>query len=321
MKQRIDSIDIARGIAMLLVIIQHCGAYSQFLLSFHMPLFFMVSGMVVMGEKPRNSILQEVYKNTKRLLIPQLTLGLCECVFLVLSTFYLEHEFRMLELNQIVTAILRWWFLLVLFQCRILIWFIKKYVFGTRSCEIIVFIVLAALSLFVYYSPGHFRILPLYMNLVPLCLMFILIGYYGKEYLLREIKLKEAFVLLFLLAITIIVSQINSTVALYKYELGNILLFIISSIAGSIFFIKIATIIKSKLMRWIGIMCMPIYVLQFHVTQYSRAIEATILDSIGCDDMTIKLTVVILISIFACCALTWVVSKNKVTKLLFGVSN
>ena len=50
MKNRIDYIDAARGIAMLLVILGHCcssntGVVNRTVLSFHMPLFFFLSGM------------------------------------------------------------------------------------------------------------------------------------------------------------------------------------------------------------------------------------------------------------------------------------
>lgn len=92
MKPRIDSIDIARGMAMLLVIIQHCGAFSQFILSFHMPLFFMVSGLVVSENKPSHSLWHEIINNSKKLLVPQITLGLCECVFIIITTYYYDHH-------------------------------------------------------------------------------------------------------------------------------------------------------------------------------------------------------------------------------------
>lgn len=49
MTKRIEYIDIARGMAMLLVILGHCftsvdATLNKFILSFHMPLFFFLSG-------------------------------------------------------------------------------------------------------------------------------------------------------------------------------------------------------------------------------------------------------------------------------------
>lgn len=50
-------IDVARGIAILLVLIGHAGVapkFNQYILSFHMPLFFFLSGMVFDNEKHKN---------------------------------------------------------------------------------------------------------------------------------------------------------------------------------------------------------------------------------------------------------------------------
>lgn len=49
MKERIEYIDIAKGIGILLVIAGHLFAYrgpiSRWIFSFHMPLFFILSGI------------------------------------------------------------------------------------------------------------------------------------------------------------------------------------------------------------------------------------------------------------------------------------
>lgn len=156
------------------------------------------------------------------------------------------------------------------------------------------------------------------MNLVPVCLLFILFGYYMKGMLLCELNMKGSMFLLFLLSTTVILSQLNSRVILYNMHIGNVFLFLTTAITGSVFFIRISTLIKSNLVKWIGVMCLPIYVLQFHINQYSQAVEAILLDSLGCQDLTIKLTVQISLSLFICVILTNLIIKNKVLSLLFG---
>ena len=320
MKNRIESIDVARGLAMLLVIIQHNCGFSQLILSFHMPLFFMVSGLVLTREQPKFSFWFEMKRNARRLLIPQVMLGGFECVFIFISTLFYEHKIATLGVGIILQSVLRWWFLLVLFQARLLIWLVKKYIFGSRLKECALVLFLTVLSIIIYLLPGHLDFLPLYMNLVPICLLFILIGYYAKRYLHSEVRMKDSIVMLFLLVITIVVAQSNSQVYMYSYDFGNFFLFIVTSLSGSFFFIRLATVIKSNYIKWIGVMCMPIYVLQFHVNQYSRAIEATILDYLGCDDVVIKITITIAISLIVCTLLTNWISKFKTSRLLFGLS-
>lgn len=69
---RDNAIDIAKGIGILLVIIEHTGglpAHStvhHFIYSFHMPLFFILGGFLF---KP-SSIGTHIRKDAKRLLIP-----------------------------------------------------------------------------------------------------------------------------------------------------------------------------------------------------------------------------------------------------------
>lgn len=59
MKARLDYIDVARGMAMGLVVLGHCygsvGApVNRFILSFHMPLFFFLSGLFCKCENIRS---------------------------------------------------------------------------------------------------------------------------------------------------------------------------------------------------------------------------------------------------------------------------
>ena len=74
---RILWIDAARGIAILLVILGHCiGSLddpgNKVILSFHMPLFFFISGFCARKEKV---FLDYLMKKVKGLLVPTITLG------------------------------------------------------------------------------------------------------------------------------------------------------------------------------------------------------------------------------------------------------
>ena len=54
MNQRLDSIDLAKGIAIFLMILCHSGmnnGITQWIYAFHMPLFFVVSGYLYNGQR------------------------------------------------------------------------------------------------------------------------------------------------------------------------------------------------------------------------------------------------------------------------------
>ena len=81
MKERDYSVDVARGIACLLVVIGHVIKDNSDLIpkflhswiySFHMPLFFVISGYVM---KKNDSFFEFIKKRAKRLLYPYLALS------------------------------------------------------------------------------------------------------------------------------------------------------------------------------------------------------------------------------------------------------
>lgn len=77
-EKRILWIDVARGIAILLVVLGHCignlnDSGNRFILSFHMPLFFFLSGMCISDKII--PLKEYLMKKLRTLLVPQLVLG------------------------------------------------------------------------------------------------------------------------------------------------------------------------------------------------------------------------------------------------------
>lgn len=73
MKKRNNAIDIAKAIGIILMIIGHCGAlpympYRHFIFTFHMPLFFIISGYFFRG----GNVCECLKKDAKHLMIPYL---------------------------------------------------------------------------------------------------------------------------------------------------------------------------------------------------------------------------------------------------------
>ncbi|MGG1754302.1 acyltransferase family protein, partial [Bacillus pumilus] len=73
MNKRLEWVDAAKGIGILLVVMAHVpipDSFKQFIYSFHMPLFFLLSGMMFRSSsRPALSFIQ---KKAKSLLLPYL---------------------------------------------------------------------------------------------------------------------------------------------------------------------------------------------------------------------------------------------------------
>jgi len=69
---RDNNVDILRGFAILLVIIGHLNTpFTTFIFSFHMPLFFLISGFFQSKELSIHSI----FKNFRKTIIPYIILA------------------------------------------------------------------------------------------------------------------------------------------------------------------------------------------------------------------------------------------------------
>ena len=169
--KRINWIDVARSIAILLVVMGHCignlnDPGNRFILSFHMPLFFFLSGLC--AKEPTTKFIPYLKKKSKALLIPQLTLGFINCVY----------DFVMGErkISEFLSNFLGW-FLLVLFYVVILFYFLCKFDFRKKKIRYIVFIIdlifVVILSLIKVTTKIHIEI-------VPMALLFYLAGYFIK---------------------------------------------------------------------------------------------------------------------------------------------
>lgn len=70
MNARIEYIDYFKGGAILLVLLHHCGILPSYILAFHMPLFFFISGLLYGNKKDFGSFEIFVKKRFDRLIIP-----------------------------------------------------------------------------------------------------------------------------------------------------------------------------------------------------------------------------------------------------------
>lgn len=170
MTQRIRYIDVLRGLAMLSIVLFHCQGHEYvwyWLSSFHVPLFFFISGMLFSADKFQS--FGSFFKNRfKRLYMPFLVWY----ILLLLYWLLIEREYRELDIPPLyaVAGIFwgsgaeKWiypggplWFLPALFSLEIL-YFLVCRIFKSKwqraACLIVLFIAGAFLAPSPYDLPS-----------------------------------------------------------------------------------------------------------------------------------------------------------------------
>lgn len=151
-KKRVEWIDIAKGIGIILVIMGHTIAlrYSQWLYTFHLPLFFLLSGLVYNVSKyPKYTTLLK--QKSKQILLPWLKfylIGLFVCLVIPewrdsLSLHQIIFELYTTNTNNIQNSSI--WYLICLFVTFNIFYFINK--IKRTKTTITILILLAVLLL------------------------------------------------------------------------------------------------------------------------------------------------------------------------------
>lgn len=191
MNKREHYIDISKGIAMMLVILGHCALTPQTVVwwsySFHMPLFFMLSGLTFNPDKYTNFI--SFFKAKARsLLIPYFSL----CGILWFWVMILQNKQGFIceqTLNSFIGIFLGYrgtkyyfsmWFLPVLFVAELILYLVCKLIKEKKILLIPVMVFASVIEwiLLHVHQGGFFWSL----DLVPIALSFIALGYILKVY-------------------------------------------------------------------------------------------------------------------------------------------
>lgn len=189
---RIEWIDAAKGIAIILVVLGHFisanSFLNRFISSFHMPLFFTLSGIFVIKKLDVN--FKAHFSNRfRRLIIPYLLFGL-----------FLLQPFNWIYFHFIIPAaqtplLQRWfaqliglhndwgnewysflWFLPCLFCADLIVWSIWKYSYRYR-----IYLLTAVFGIGILYYLTTNRSLPFRINTAAIAVIFIALGYFLKD--------------------------------------------------------------------------------------------------------------------------------------------
>ena len=251
-QNRLPCIDIAKGILIILVVVGHVLTGSNFVTkvmirvinSFHMPAFFIISGMLTNTEKLRKQPFAIfLKKKAVRLLLPYVAFELIGAVWQMIllgikQVDVIEMFRRILTARCYIGAD---WFLIALFFAEIILYWLNKYI-----DEKWYMLAVAGSFLLAFYLPDEIWLLANCRRIFA-GLSFILIGMHWKCFFQQESMALFAFCTIGLL----VGSAVNSgtpSIGLRLFE--SPLLFIFCGICGTY-----ATLFVSKAILKLGKIC------------------------------------------------------------------
>lgn len=269
-RTRIHWIDIAKGILILCVFFGHTvstpDVISVFIYYFHMSAFFLLSGYCFSNKRR----IKDFFLNKlKSLVLPIFTLGLSGAVVVAVLMYFLKHEsvdWIWLFLNPVVQCgehgLL--WYLAALFVDMFVFYALTKL---TKERLILLNVISFVLGLgaFAFIKCFGFDI-PWYIDTALVALPFISTGYSMKNSGDFEKTGKWYFAVIFFV-ICFAVGKLNSiwfgSPEMHTNNYGNILLFYVSAISGSLMVCSISMLIrKSRVLEYFGKNSLIFYALE-----------------------------------------------------------
>lgn len=255
-------IDTARGIAIILMVIGHLGTRSaivQFIYSFHMPLFFVISGMTA-GKGNKQSLSVYLGKRVKRLLVPYILFVLIYAVPGIREYIFAAMGCRQgIEEASSLTPL---WFLPCIFVADFIFEVILRYLIlpnNNKSAILLgggVSIICSLIGIIITSFFTYAEWIPFSINISLIVIPFIFLGYclsISKVYVsMKKKPMKiELLIAALLMLVPLVLYRFNLPVSVTEgfnhVELsigscGNYMLFLINAIFGScsVIFLSIA---------------------------------------------------------------------------------
>lgn len=273
-QKRIAWIDVARGLGILFIILGHIpesGHVRQYLFSFHVPLFFMISGMCYRLEDRFSDFLKNKMKTiiipymcfsiisifvfwTVGILVPSITDGNnTSLVDNIIIMLYGNSKPSLMKYN------LPLWFLPCFFCASIIVFFIEKSIKRFNKCKMRLIAMAFLACVGGIYSRYWSEIgLPWHFETAISMSVFFLIGiqikdtnYAALTYL--EGRKKKLAAAIILLIVGGYLSTINRVIGVRNDNYGNLVIYYIAAICGCWGWIEIAKIIDtSRLFEYVG---------------------------------------------------------------------
>lgn len=291
---RVEWVDILKGIGIILVVIGHAnwqfGAATtdmfiqKYIYSFHMPLFFFLSGYLFIKEKYPD-FKKFLLKKIKTLLVPYLVFSILSV--LVQIFICLKYNIKLNSFKEIVIQILYlrsktvWneplWFLMCLFITEIIFYFISK---CTNKAKIAISLLMCGIVGYGLSFMQKYFVLPLSFSIALVAVTFYGFGYLvknstiGRKVISKNIKIS----ILSFSSNIVIGGLLNSIAIMYFMKYGNIFYFYLAAISGILAYIGISKYINNlktltKILSYFGINTMPILCTHYFIFVFLNRIH------------------------------------------------
>ncbi|MDQ1275317.1 MAG: hypothetical protein QG610_890 [Euryarchaeota archaeon] len=266
---REDWIDSLKGIAIILVVIAHLNFVSselnQYIYSFHMPLFFFISGYLFNTEKYMNNGKVFFKRKVYSLIIPYLLLSAVTYIFYLIMDCIYQPEIQNIEIFQkgvlfniyvVICSLSGYlintslWFLPCLFITESLFLILRKD--SKNEYNVLILIIFFSVIGFQYGNFIPFR-MPWGIDIAFTGIVFHFAGnFFKRNY--EDILFKKGYSFIFVLfLIHLILSFTNPRVDMYKLVYNNYFLFYASAFSGILVYIYVFKMTKgSKILTFYG---------------------------------------------------------------------
>ena len=330
--KRNAAIDIARGIAIILVFLGHISSTPTvmrlWLQSFHMPLFFVCSGLVF-STKKTPTFKKFFIAQVRALVIPYFTFGISLYFLMCLAEAFgavINGEpitFSWAFKDVIISLLLGYrqheryfslWFLTTMFIGKILFYFITKYVVKDHRWGYLgISVVFTAIQWLVFrHSFGFYWS----MDLAPACVAFLSAGYFLKLSPKQE-KYYQYRLLALIMPASIVLAILNFQIegkaaGLYSCYMGNPVWYYLGAVVGSWMVLIIAHYISNnKALEYLGKNSLTLYAYQnsFSIVVSNMVIRRLAAGHKLLQDPTAQWLFVVFCSIAIGCVLVEIVNR------------
>lgn len=211
MGNRIEAIDICKGVGICLVVLFHCSisSYSHLtdvVCTFHMPLFFFLAGICFSTRYTFDAFAK---RKIKRLMIPYFFFAIIHIA--LMCCLYGGNAYNNVILKLPMHLPSTMWFLLVLFLSELICFPIILKV-SNRKARVVMLAISGIIGAYVCSVDRH---IPQALGSVPLASFYLLLGHEGKQIVAKANNLNiSAIVLVFFLCI-ITTKIVHAKVYLY----------------------------------------------------------------------------------------------------------